>query len=115
MPVTENQAQTCRRFGVVPAPPAPHTMVAIAPSRGAELLPLNAVRHPVDGQSNGWYVWRGGDIPQDQDDFFVPCHVEHLPEYIQEVTPYLALPPGWSLVLAPGYEDVRYDKSLLTV
>lgn len=90
-------------------------MVGIAPSRHEGLLPLNAIRHPAEGQSNGWYVWRGEGIPQDQDDFFVPCHIEHLPDHIQEVVPYLALPPGWGVVLAPGYEDVWYDEGLLDV
>lgn len=90
-------------------------MVGIARSRHAGLLPLNAIRHPVEGQSNGWYVWRGDDISQDQDDFFVPCHVEHLPDDVREVVPYLALPPGWGVVLAPGYEDVWFDEGLLDV
>jgi hypothetical protein len=29
------------------------------------------------------------------------------------VFPYLALPPGWRFLLAPGYEDVWYDPTLL--
>lgn len=32
-----------------------------------------------------------------------------------ELEPYLALPPGWGVVLAPDYEDVWYDEALLDV
>lgn len=88
-------------------------MIGIAPSRGPDLLPLNAIRHPPVGQSSGWYVWRGEAIPQDQDDFFVPSHVEHLSDHAPELEPYLALQPGWAVVLGPGYEDVWYDESYL--
>ncbi|WP_442933362.1 immunity protein Imm33 domain-containing protein [Micromonospora psammae] len=62
------------------------------------------------GSSNGWFVWRGHAIPQDDDKFFAPLHVEHLNEHAPELGPYLALPPGWGVVLAPGYEDVWYDE-----
>jgi hypothetical protein len=47
------------------------------------------------------------------DDFFVPLHVEHLAEWCAQLLPYLALPPGWGVVLAPGYEDVWYDPAYL--
>ncbi|WP_231924330.1 immunity protein Imm33 domain-containing protein [Micromonospora chokoriensis] len=80
-----------------------------------ELEPLNALRHPIAGNSNGWFVWRGPEIPQDDDGFFAPVHIEHLDEYARELEPYLALPPGWGVVLAPDYEDVWYDESLLDV
>ena len=109
------QGRVCQRFGVEPVLPQPGTMVGIAPSRERGLLPLNALRHPPQGQSNGWYVWRGGAIPRDQDDFFVPSHVEHLEDHAPELVPYLALPPGWGVVLAPDYVDVWYDEDLLAV
>jgi hypothetical protein len=40
-------------------------------------------------------------------------HVEHLSIACREVLPFLALPPGWRFLLAPGYEDVWQDESLL--
>jgi hypothetical protein len=90
-------------------------MIGVAPSRSRDLLPLNAIRHPAAGRSNGWYIWRGAAIPQEQDDFFAASHIEHLQEHAPELEPYLALPPGWGVVLAPGYEDVWYDASYLDV
>jgi hypothetical protein len=109
------QRDVCRRLGVAPLLPEPGTMIGIAPSRGQGVQPLNALRHPPQGQSNGWYVWRGGAIPRDQDDFFVPSHVEHLVDRVPELVPYLALPPGWGVVLAPDYEDLWYDAGPLDV
>jgi hypothetical protein len=50
---------------------------------------------------------------QRRSDFFVPTHAAHLTEYRPICLPYLALPPGWRFLLAPGYEDVWYDESLL--
>lgn len=88
-------------------------MVNVAPSQPADLLPLNAMRHPARGQSNGWFIWRGEDPPED-DDFFVPAHVEHLADRVPELAPYLALPAGWRVLLAPGHEDVRYDAALVS-
>ncbi len=42
-------------------------------------------------------------------------HVAHLPEYAPTLVPYLALAPGWGVILAPGYEDVWYDPKFLDV
>lgn len=113
--VSAAQHDICRRFAVKPSLPGQRTMVGFAFARPRHLEPLNALRHPVTGQSNGWFVWRGPAIPQDDDEFFAPLHVEHLDEHAPELEPYLALPPGRGVVLAPGYEDVWYDETLLDV
>ncbi|WP_438872782.1 immunity protein Imm33 domain-containing protein [Paractinoplanes deccanensis] len=102
----------CRRFGVRPMVPARGSMVGIALSRGPKLVPLNTVRHLPVGSTNGWYVWRGDQRPDDAD-FFSASHVEHMPEQVPELLPYLALPPGWGVVLAPGYEDVFFDEAFV--
>ncbi|WP_306208679.1 immunity protein Imm33 domain-containing protein [Actinoplanes sp. RD1] len=106
------QRRVCRRFGVAPLRPGRLTMSGVGLSRGSDLLPLNAVRHPPVGQTNGWYVWRGEPAPQD-DGFFSPVHVEHVVVQFPELVPYLALPPGMGVVLAPGYEDVWHDDAFL--
>ncbi len=107
------QEQVCRRFGVAPAVPSAHSKVGIA-LQTADRLPLNALRHLPEGDTCGWYIWWGEDKTEDPD-FFQPLHVEHLPERCPEVMPYLALPPGWWLQVAPGYEDVWYDPRPLGV
>jgi hypothetical protein len=93
--------------------PARASMVGIALSRGPELLPLNAVRHLPVARTNGWYVWRGDSVPAEDDDFFAASHVEHMSDHAPELIPYLALPPGWAVVLAPGYEDAFFDESFI--
>lgn len=75
-------------------------------------MPLNGLRHPPEEGTSGWFVWAGRELPDDPD-FFVPLHVEHLDDWCPQVLPYLALPPGWRFLLAPGHEDVWHDPTLL--
>ncbi|HEX7704982.1 MAG TPA: hypothetical protein VF701_00840 [Thermoanaerobaculia bacterium] len=77
-------------------------------------LPLNGLRHPPEGSTCGWYIWAGEHLSQDAD-FFQPIHVSHLGDYCPETIPYLGLAPGWRFLLAPNYEDVWFDASLLAV
>jgi hypothetical protein len=79
----------------------------------AGLRPLNGLRHvPAEGTS-GWFFWTG-DVLSEADDFFLPYHLTHLEESRPELVPYLALPPGWRFLIAPGFEDVWFDETLLT-
>ncbi len=68
----------------------------------------------MEGDTCGWYLWAGEEFSWDAD-FFQPVHVEHLRLWRPEVSQYLALPPGWRFLIAPGYEDVWYDEGLLRV
>jgi hypothetical protein len=112
---TAEQIEVCRRFGVVPDPPSDDSRLGVALNlREADLWPVKGVRHPAETDTNGWYLF-AGDQPGDADDFFQALHTRHLTVWRPEVLPYLALPPGWAFVIAPGYEDVYYDESLLNV
>jgi len=73
--------------------------------------PLNALRHPPEGGTAGWYIW-GGKL-SDAPNFFQPLHASHLGDYVPGLLPYLALGPGWRVLLAPDHIDVWYDPSLL--
>jgi hypothetical protein len=44
---------------------------------------------------------------------FQPLHVAQLPERCRRALKYLALPPGWRFLDAPGHEDVWSDPALL--
>ena len=107
-----DQAAVAARFGAAPMPPEPSLKVGIARNVGTGLQPLNALRHRPEGDTSGWYVWAGEELSQDPD-FFQPLHISHLSERCPEIGPYLALPPGWRVLLAPGQEDVWYDDTLL--
>ena len=71
------------------------------------------MRHPLVGDTTGWYIWVGGFSTEV--DFFIPLHVKHLTELCPIVLKYLGLAPGWRFLLTENYEDVWEDKSLLNI
>jgi hypothetical protein len=111
MTIQADQAATCARFGVAPVPCRPDEKVGIA-LQTAGRLPLNALRHTPEGDTCGWYLWWGESLGAEAD-FFQPLHAAHLPEHCPEILPYLSLPPGWRVLLAPGHEDAWYDRELV--
>ena len=106
-----SQKEICSRFNACFEPVDTDSKVGIA-LETLHLLPLNALRHAPERDTCGWYIW-GGTVLEDREDFFQPLHAMHLTEKCPALIPYLALPPGWRVLLAPGYEDVWYDSSLL--
>ncbi len=112
--IIKQQAQVCARYGVSPSPVGPSDKLGIAPNVRDSLIPLNGLRHPPTSDTCGWYIWAGEEL-SDAPGFFVPLHAEHLLEWCPDVIPFLALPPGWRFLLAPGYEDVWFDAELLNV
>lgn len=113
MSITPAQRAVCARLGVTAVPAPADLKVGLARNVRTGLLPLHGLRHPPQGDTTGWYIW-AGEL-SDADDFFEPVHVGHLPEIRPAVLPYLALPPGWRFLVAPDYEDVWEDESLLDV
>lgn len=105
------QHEICARFGAgfLAAPDESRLGIAFA-TLGQ--VPLNGLRHPAENGTCGWYIWGGKTFSTDPE-FFGPLHVSHLPEICPDVLPYLGLAPGWRFLVAPGYEDVWYDESLL--
>ena len=77
-------------------------------------LPLNGLRHPPKGDTNGWYIWCGEELSQEPN-FFVPLHTGHLIDLCPEVMLFLGLPPGSRFLVAGDHVDVWYDESLLDV
>lgn len=112
--VTGEQQAVCTRFGVQPVAADLAAKVGISRSVRDGQIPLNGMRHPLEDGTTGWFIWAGEELSSDPD-FFVPLHAEHLAEWCPEVLPYLALPPGWRFLLAPDYEDVWPDASLLSI
>lgn len=108
------QRQVCQKYGASHYPSPSHLKAGIARNVHAGAAPINGLRHPPAGDTTGWYIWAGEEL-SDAPDFFEPLHVEHLVERCPEVLPYLGLPPGWRFLIAPDYEDVWYDESLLKI
>jgi hypothetical protein len=111
--ISKEQLAICDRFGVQPVEAMSQLKVGITDNVGLA-QPLNGLRHPPEGDTTGWYIWAGEILPT-ADDAFTPLHVSHLPTRCPLVMPYLALPPGWRFLLAPGHEDIWYDESLLVI
>jgi hypothetical protein len=111
MDITD-QRGTAARFGALFLPPDTAERVGIA-LKTLSKLPLNALRHPPENGTCGWYIWGGEEFPGD--DLFHAMCVEHLPEHCPSLIPYLGMGPGWRVLLAPGYEDVWFDEKLLAV
>jgi len=108
--VTEEQRALCEEAGVEPDPPLDLQKVGIA-LQTLHLEPLNGLRHPQEGDTCGWFIWGGPELSR-APDFFQPLHVAHLPERCANAVKYLALPPGWRFLSAPGHEDIWYDAAL---
>ncbi|RVU83480.1 hypothetical protein EOL70_16560 [Leucothrix sargassi] len=71
-------------------------------------MPIHAVRHNEENGTNGWYIW-GGEYSESPD-FYQPLCAEHLVDYCPHIIKYLALAPGYRLIIDnEGYEDVWYD------
>jgi len=108
--MSDDQENICQRFDAEYRPPKASQKVGI--SLGSlENLPLHAVRLSPENGTSGWYIY-GCEYSTDAD-FYQPLHVARLVERCPHIVPYLALPPGWRVLLAPDYEDVWFDGELL--
>ena len=110
--VTPGQRLVCAKAGVTPDVPEPIEVIGLGPLNG---FPIHGLRHARAGQSSGWFIWAGREVDRSDEEFFKAAHIAHLPDQLPEVLPFLALPPGWRFLLAPGYEDVWFDETLLNV
>jgi hypothetical protein len=101
------QREICNRYGSVYLPSSVGLKVGIALGT-LKFEPIYGVREPMEGDTNGWYIWAG---PHSDDvEFYQALHVEHLAEIFPIVLPYLALSVGFRFIIdASGYEDVWYD------
>ncbi|HEX6729687.1 MAG TPA: hypothetical protein VF074_06740 [Pyrinomonadaceae bacterium] len=77
-------------------------------------IPINGLRHPPEGEHNGWFLWSGEELSTDPM-FFSNVHTHHLMELRPEVLKFPGLPPGHRFLLDGHYLDVWFDPSLLNV
>ena len=107
----DEQRRICERFSAAFAPPLPRTKVGFELNSKGQ-LPIQGIRHPLVGDTNGWYIWCGKKT--DAADFFQPLHTEHLVEHCPLALQFLALPPGWGFITDDkGYIDVWFDAAFL--
>lgn len=104
----------CEKYGVDFCPSPTNLVVGIARNVKEKLIPLNGLRHPVEGESTGWYIWAGEELSSNPE-FFEPVHVVHLSDWCPNAIDYLGLPPGWRFLIDGDYEDVWFDPTLLNI
>jgi hypothetical protein len=109
----QSQQAVCSEYGSEFVPSDADSKVGIALATLGK-VPLNALRHPPQGGTCGWYIW-GGEVLSQEPDFFQPLHVHHLAEYCPNILPYLGLAPGYRVLLAPCQTEVWHDLKLLEV
>ncbi|MDV6168158.1 hypothetical protein R1T16_06955 [Flavobacterium sp. DG1-102-2] len=104
----------CEKYNVEHSPVEENSIIEISKSVREGIMPMDGLRHPVEGNSNGWYIW-AGDFSE-ATDFFEPIHASHLKDINQNIIRYLGLPPGYRFLMTnDGYEDVWEDKTLLDI
>jgi len=111
---SDQQKIICEQYGSLFHESPASFKVGISLNVKKGIWPINGFRHPITGDTTGWYIWAGEEFSTDPN-FFVPLHIEHLEEWCPIIMKYLGLAPGWRFLLAPGYEDVWEDSRLLEV
>jgi hypothetical protein len=113
MSIEQCQRDVCQKWGAHYAPCSSSLKVGISSNVRDGVQPINGLRHSPVGDTSGWYIWGGEEMSNDPD-FFMPLHVGHIEEWCPNIEKYLALPAGWRFLVAPGYEDVWFDASLVS-
>ncbi len=113
MTSSSEQKNTAARFGALYVPVEPSEIAGVALDTLSS-QPLNALRHPPENGTSGWYIWGGEELSEDST-FFKPLHVEHLSQHCPALVRYLGLGPGWRVLLTPDQEEVWFDEKLLAV
>jgi hypothetical protein len=108
------QLAICQKYGTTFCESPSYLKVGISRNVKEGARPVNGLRHPLAGDTTGWYIWGGEEYSGDPD-FFIPLHAEHLKSWCPMILKYLGLPPGWRFLVTEKYEDVWEDKSLLNV
>jgi hypothetical protein len=90
--IVGQQKEFCKRLKIEWSPVNLKSMIAFNESLFSKVFPINGLRHPKHGNIDGWYLWSGSEIPQEDVKFFKPLQVEHLFEHRPVVLKYLSLP-----------------------
>jgi hypothetical protein len=109
-----DQKSLCKKVGVKFVPSDLDFKIGLADNVFSESIPVNGLRHNIEGVGTGWFIWSGENF-SNAPDFFKPHCVKHLIELKPEIIKYLGLPPGHRFLIDnKGYEDIWFDENLLT-
>jgi len=108
------QKALCEKYHSLFCPPMDEMIIGISRNVKDGILPINGLRHPIQGKTCGWYIWAGEELSDDPD-FFVSLHLSHIEDWCPMIIKYLGLSPGWKFLSDGEYEDVWYDENLLNI
>ena len=111
--IVASQKAFCIEHAVEYAASLPESKLGFALSTAGK-IPINGLRHPAVGETNGWYIWCGENFSNDAE-FFKPLHASHFYEDYPEIARFLGLPPGFRFLFTSNGLDVWFDESLLKV
>jgi hypothetical protein len=109
----EIQRRFCRENGYDCLPTTLEAMIGYAVETEGQ-LPINGLRHPPEGYTNGWFIWCGENLSK-ADDFFSSFQTSNIFHHCLEIIKFLGMPPGYRFLLAGDYLDIWYDESLLDI
>lgn len=111
----EDQKSLCKKIGVDFVLANIELRIGLADNVLTDSIPINGLRHPIEGIGTGWFIWSGETFSTDAD-FFKPHCIEHLINLKPEIIKYLGLPPGYRFLIDnKGYEDIWFDENLLAI
>lgn len=87
----QEQKEICLKYQAVYYESRSDLKVGISENVKENIVPINGLRIPPEGDTTGWYIWAGAEILADAD-FFKPLHVNHIDEWI----PNINLNHSWS-------------------
>ncbi|AWH86635.1 hypothetical protein HYN59_16645 [Flavobacterium album] len=107
------QLDICKKYFADHIPSPNNFKIGISESAMQGEMPINGLRHEIEGDTSGWYIW-GGKAFSNDPNFFSPLHISHLKDKCPLIIKYLALPPGYRFLIDDkGYEDVWFDELIL--
>jgi len=68
--IEEEQKMVCESLGVAWNPIETHSLIAFNESLFTSIKPINGLRHPKQAVIDGWYLWGGSEIPDDEHYFW---------------------------------------------
>ena len=108
----EQQKEVCKKLNLTWVECLPNQVIGLADNIND--IPIHGLRHPIENNSTGWYVW-SKDFSSESD-FFKPHHTAHLIDIKPQLLKYLGLPIGYRFLIDDkGYEDIWYDETLLSI
>ncbi len=105
--------EICAECGSAFIPPDPLDKISVA-LETLDQLPLNALRLSPERGLCGWYVW-GGKQASHAPGAFKAIPVANLLRQCPQLMPFLALAPGWKVLLAPEKIELKPPQGFSSV